>query len=373
MLRHLSLFLCHPNMLKTISHPKGLIFVIQVRIIYSKRMKSLPFFALLIISFNLFHGIALSQNLTGPEANLDQKIRAHHISREEFAYYQILNNKEHRLSTYRDDDLMLLSKIILLHHINESRRKYSVPSLKLNILASRVANKMSRKSCDNGFFGHWNLQGEKPYHRYAFAGGTDHVSENASALITTGRISPEFDNIVKLMENAHSGFMEEKAPNDGHKQTVIGPFHNYVGIGMASCPQGFRYYEEYLDRYLQFGPFQQTIKKGETAAIQFRLLDKKLYPYAIIGYYEPPLKLMTRDQINRLNSYNDFTEEIAFQLWPWEIPSPNRDGYITIRKRFNKKGLYYIQIYLSKEPYQGGRRASNRGKIQASGIVIKVE
>jgi hypothetical protein len=336
-------------------------------------MKIIPFFALLIVSFNLFHGIALFQNVPGPEVTLDQKIRAYHISREKFAYYQVLNNKEHRLGTYRDDDLMLLSKIILLQRINESREKYHVPSLKLDILASRVANKMSRESCDNGYYGHWNLAGERPYHRYAFAGGTDHLSENASALITTGRISPDFDDIVKLMENAHSGFMEEKAPDDGHKQTVIGPFHNYVGIGTAWCGQGFRYYEEYLDHYLQFGPFQQTIKKGETAAIQFRLLDKKLYPYVIIGYYEPPLKPMSRAQINRLNSYNDFTETIAFQLWPWEIPSANRDGYITLRKRFTKKGLYYIQVYLSKEPYQGGRRASSRGKIQASGIVIKVE
>jgi uncharacterized protein YkwD len=336
-------------------------------------MKIFSFFALLIVSFSLLHGIASSQNLPETEVTIGEKLHTYHISREEFAYYQILNNKEHRLSTYRDNDLMLLSKIILLHQINESRKKYHVPPLKLDILASRVANKMSRESCDDGYFGHWNLAGEKPYHRYAFAGGTDHVSENASALITTGRISPEFDDIVKLMENAHSGFMEEKAPNDGHKQTVIGPFHNYVGIGTASCLHGFRYYEEYLDRYLQFGPFQQIIKKGETASIQFRLLDKKLYPYAIIGYYEPPLKPMTRDQINQRNSYNDFTKEIAFQLWPWEIPYPNRDGYITIRKRMNKKGLYYIQIYLSKEPYQGGRRASNRGKIQASGIVIKVE
>lgn len=336
-------------------------------------MKIITFFVLLLVSLSLVNEKALSQNVISRKNEVDQKLRTYHISREEFGYYQILNNKEHRLSAYRDDDLMLLSKIILLHRINESREEYHAPPLKLDILASRVANQMSRESCDNGFFGHWNLEGEKPYHRYAFAGGTDHVSENASALFTTGRILPEFDDIVKLMENAHSGFMEEKAPNDGHKQTVIGPFHNYVGIGTAWCEHGFRYYEEYIDRYLQFRPFQQTIKKGETATIQFRLLDKNLYPYAVIGYYEPPLKPMTRDQINRKNSYSDFSKEIAFQLWPWEIPSVNRDGYITLWKRFNKKGLYYIQIYLSKEPYVSGRRATNRGKIQASGIVIMVK
>jgi len=336
-------------------------------------MKVIPYLIMLIICLNPFHDSVFAERFIGAKDTVDAQLRAYHISRKEYAYYQILNNKEHRLSAYRDDDLMLLSKIILLHRINDSREQYNVPSVKLDILASRVANKMSRESCENGFFGHWNMAGEKPYHRYAFAGGTDHVSENASALITSGSIASDFDNIVRLMENAHSGFMEEKAPNDGHKQTVIDPFHNYVGIGTASCAHGFRYYEEFLDRYLQVLPFQQTISSGETATIQFRLIDKKLYPYAIIAYYEPPLKSMSRDQINRQNSYNDFTKQIALQLWPWEIPPSNRDGYITIRKRLTKKGLYYIQIYLSKEPYQGGRSATNRGKIQASGIVIQVK
>ena len=52
-------------------------------------------------------------------------------------------------------------------------------AVKLDILASRVANKMCREAAENNFIGHWNLAGEKPYHRYAFAGGYDHVSENA--------------------------------------------------------------------------------------------------------------------------------------------------------------------------------------------------
>ena len=335
-------------------------------------MKLIRFYILFFVLILLAPNTVAANNLPAVKNTLAQKLRDYNISRKEFAYYQILNNKESRLSSYRDNDLMLLTKIILLHRINESREEYHVQPLKLDILASRVANKMSTESCDNEFFGHWNLEGEKPYHRYAFAGGTDHVSENASALITTGRISPEFDDVVKLMEHAHAGFMEEKAPNDGHKQTVINPFHNYVGIGTATCTHGFRYYEEYIDRYLQFLPFRETITKGETAEIQFRTLDKKLFPYAIIGYYEPPLKTMTSAQINRLNSYNDFTKQIEFQLWPWEIPSPNRDGFITLRKRLNKKGLYYIQIYLSKEAYKGGKVASNRGKIPASGVVIQV-
>ena len=336
-------------------------------------MKTILLLIILAASLTLSRYTALSQNVISRKPEIDKKLHDYHVSREEFAYYQILNNKEHRLSSYRDSDLMLLAKIILLHHINESREKYQVPPVKLDILASRVANRMSRESCDNDFFGHWNMAGEKPYHRYAFAGGTDHVSENASALITTSPISSSFDNLVRLMKRSHDGFMQEKAPNDGHKQTVIGPFHNYVGIGTATCANGYRYYEEYIDRYLQFSPFRDTLKRGETVNLQFRLRDKHLYPWVIIGYYEPPLQSMSRDQINRRNSYHDFSDEIAFQLWPLEIPSVNRKGYINFRKRLYKPGLYYIQIYLSKEPYRNGSRASNQGKIQGSGVVIIVQ
>ena len=51
----------------------------------------------------------------------------------------------------------------------------AVVDLGLDILASRVANMQSREAAANRFSGHWNMRGEKPYHRYAFAGGVDHV------------------------------------------------------------------------------------------------------------------------------------------------------------------------------------------------------
>jgi len=35
-----------------------------------------------------------------------------------------------------------------------------VQEVKLDILASRVANQMARKSAENNFTGHWNLAGE---------------------------------------------------------------------------------------------------------------------------------------------------------------------------------------------------------------------
>ena len=80
---------------------------------------------------------------------------------------------------------------------------------------------MCREAAENNYISHWNLAGEKPYHRYAFAGGYDHVSENAYREWTTGNYNNSHSEIFKKMESGHGSFMSERAPNDGHKKNII--------------------------------------------------------------------------------------------------------------------------------------------------------
>ncbi len=54
------------------------------------------------------------------------------------------------------------------------------------------------------------------------------------------------------MNSAHQQFMNEQAPYDGHKKNCINKFHNFVGIGHYLTENQFRYYEEFIDRYLDF-------------------------------------------------------------------------------------------------------------------------
>ena len=136
--------------------------------------------------------------------------------------------------------------------INISRKKYKADPVKLDILASRVANKMCREAGENDFIGHWNIAGEKPYQRYAFAGGYDHVSENAFGEWSSDNYNKSSSIISSMMKSGHEKFMSERAPNDGHKQTIIDKPHNYVGIGYFLAGKQFRYYEEFIDRYLEF-------------------------------------------------------------------------------------------------------------------------
>lgn len=136
----------------------------------------------------------------------------------EFLYYKSLNDNEQRYIEYKDSDEELLTKIMMLKYINISREHFNVNKLKLDILASRVANKMSFEAAQNNFMGHWNLNGEKPYHRYAIAGGNDHISENAAASWSSANFINNSSSALKLMKEAHNSFMAEKSPNDGHKK-----------------------------------------------------------------------------------------------------------------------------------------------------------
>ena len=144
-------------------------------------------------------------------------------------------------------DIHARAGITQVAYINKSRKRYKAQQVKLDILASRVANRMCREACENNFRGHWNMRGEKPYHRYALAGGLDHVAENASAKWSSREFDKNLAIYADFMKQAHDRFMAEKAPRDGHKRNCIRKQHNFVGLGTYLYKNQFRYYEEFID------------------------------------------------------------------------------------------------------------------------------
>jgi uncharacterized protein YkwD len=286
--------------------------------------------------------------------------------------YKELNNRELRLTEYKDNDESLSLKLKQLDIINKSRRKFKGNPVKLDILASRVANKMCREAAENNFVSHWNLAGEKPYHRYAFAGGYDHVAENASGEWTTGKFDISSAEILKKMESAHKSFMAERAPNDGHKKTVIDKTHNFVGIGFFGTDNQFRYYEEFIDRYLEFENIPPVLKVNESGSLTIKTGGSNFLYYLIAFREKYPVPLKP-EQLKKTGSYQDFSSEEYMKLTAWELAS-FRDGNVyIIPLKFAKEGLYYIHIYLDKKEIKKPSSLTTKGKIQGSGIVIKVE
>lgn len=286
-------------------------------------------------------------------------------------YYIKLNDAEERLPEFKDNREALELKLEQLEIINRSRRRFGAKPVKLDILASRVANKICREAADNEYIGHWNLAGEKPYLRYAFAGGYDHVSENAYAEWSKEYLENAPDEIAFMMKNGHETFMEERAPNDGHKQTVIAKDHNFVGIGYYLTGKQFRYYEEYIDRYFEFAKIPSEVKPGKRTTITV-MVPEKTFLYFMIVYYEKFPEPLTPKEISRRASYDDFTKDQYQQVYAWNLATYRNGTTYNIPLSFKKEGLYYIQIFSDKKEYTREVSLSTKGKTPYSGIVIRV-
>ena len=168
---------------------------------FKKTLKQLKFILIIIIILVcLPHSILPRQTTDIKKSDIDSYIK--------------LNNNELRLNEFKDNEEALRMKLTQLVIINRSRRKNGAGEVKLDILASRVANKICKEAAENKYISHWNIEGEKPYHRYAFAGGYDHVSENAFGEWTTVRYINSSATISEMMNKGHNSFMSERSPGD---------------------------------------------------------------------------------------------------------------------------------------------------------------
>ena len=281
------------------------------------------------------------------------------------------NETELRLIEFKDDEEALNLKVRQLDIINKSRKKFNAPPVKLDILASRVANKMCREAAENNYIGHWNMAGEKPYHRYAFAGGFDHVSENAFGEWSSDDYSVSPSKISSLMETGHNSFMAEKAPDDGHKKTIIDKAHNYVGIGYWLAGNQFRYYEEFIDRYLEFENIPKEVRIGDPFTITVKTSGKG-FLYFLMVYREMYPQPMTPSQIKKMGSYEDFTDDQYQKMYPWDLARYRNGTEYKIPLSFQQEGLYYFQIFTDKREITKSGSMNTKGKTPYSGIVIKV-
>jgi hypothetical protein len=272
---------------------------------------------------------------------------------------------------FKDNDEALKLKVLQLDIINRSRKRNNAPLVKLDILASRVANRMCREAAENDYIGHWNMAGEEPYLRYAFAGGYDHVTENAYGEKSSDNYSGSLSVIGSMMKTGHGKFMEERAPNDGHRKNIIDKSHNWVGIGFYLAGKQFRYYEEFIDRYFEFENIPSEMRAGEPFDITVRTNGRNFLYYVIIFRENLP-QPMTPAQISKRSHYNDYTNEVYKELVAWDLSRYRNGNAYKIPLVLTKEGLYYIQIFSDKKEITKPASFNTKGKTPESGIVIKV-
>jgi hypothetical protein len=325
---------------------------------FKKTWKQIKIFVILIVIL-----ICLPHSILPHRTDMDLK--------ENIESYLKQNEEEKRLKEFKDNDEALRLKIAQLDIINISRKRNNALPVKLDILASRVANKMCMEAAENEYLGHWNMAGEEPYLRYAFAGGYDHVSENAYGEWSSGNYIVTSQAIGSMMKQGHDKFMAEKAPDDGHKQTIIEKAHNFVGIGYYLKGKQFRYYEEFIDRYFEFENIPSELKVGEPCNITIKT-NGNSFLYFVMIYREDFPKPLTPAQISKKGSYRDYTEEEYKNIVAWDLSRYRNGTLYQIPLKFTKEGLYYIQIFSDKKELTKPGSLNTKGKTPASGIVIKV-
>ncbi len=290
----------------------------------------------------------------------------------ELTSYLKEDKEEKRLTDFRDSEEVLSIKLYQLDLINESRRKYKASALRLDILASRLANKNAAEASANQYISHWNLKGEKPYHRYAFAGGMDHITENIYYEQGSNVSGPYKQDVTVLLKNGHGSFMAEKPPYDGHKKACIDKGHTHVGIGYAIAGDVFSYYEEYVARYLTFIDVPDNLKVNESSLMIFKPIKEGKFPYFMVIYRDDLPTPKSPKELNKTGSYSDFTTDKTGTFLPWELTGLKRNGEYRIPLKFEKPGLYYLMVYLNDKEIVEQTGYNTAGLSPVSGVVIRV-
>ncbi|MGV8120052.1 MAG: CAP domain-containing protein [Candidatus Xenobiia bacterium LiM19] len=288
---------------------------------------------------------------------------------------KLQNEQEKRLWEYRDTDEILAIKLENLKIINRDRARFGALPVKIDILAGRVANRHCRDMALNAYMSHWNMKGEKPYHRYAFAGGTDHVSENLASVTANYPLPQAPPDLLKRMNESEDQFMAEPPGSDGHKLNVIRKSHTHVGIGLYLHEGEFRYAQEFLDRYTSFRGINTVVPKGGKVSMSGLVIPPDTGIYAVLVYREK-LTPMTVEQLNNTHSYSDYTDEKVFEIWPWDLSFNKESKTFDLTLDFNGKspGYYYVHMYFKKPvssiPYRMPSSADTTQAACATGIVL---
>lgn len=186
------------------------------------------------------------------------------------------------------DDLERIIKEIrnnILGMINEEREVEKVAPVALDELATEVATKHAWDLVRGKFTGHWGSDGLKPYHRYAFAGGTEATAENVSAADNTWSMKEQ--DLKQDTAYLHLRLYQEKPPNDGHRQTILNPEHTHVGIAVVVHELRLRLVELFISRYVDVKPVVPEAKPGATVSFAGKI---RVTPYRFNNlevHYEP--------------------------------------------------------------------------------------
>jgi len=256
------------------------------------------------------------------------------------------------------------AKVELFRVINAERAAAGAPPLAYDLLGAKVGDEFCRDAARNRTSGHWDLAGRPPYLRWALAGGVDHHAQNFAA---ESRHGFEFTEApVELLKKTHAAFMSEKAPDDGHRKTVLDPIWTHVGIGFSIVEGEMRMTEEFSRRVLEWAELPAgPVKAGKTAPVALKV-PRGWKIGAVEVAYEGFPKPMSRAEIAARRSYAMPPAWRTFRPYPpagtrWASGETgdfrqSAEGRIELTIPLDRgPGHYYVVVFASKGEPAGGK------------------
>lgn len=266
-------------------------------------------------------------------------------------------------------------KLALIEQINRDRQRHGLQPVQFDALASAVGDAHCREALQNGFGGHFGLDGSKPYQRYSRAGGYDGLAQNFSLAEWSGyKINDAF--ILNWARKLHKQMYEETPPFDGHRQNILRPEHNYCGIGLAFDETGMRMTEEFLNRYVVLETLpKQTLTLKEALDDTIWITGKTLRGEQVVSatiFYEPPPQPMSSEAINQTYAYGlpderlDLFEKLSDRYFYTNggtgdiiLDSHKRQFKFPLRFWKRRAGIYTVVVWVESASLKATFPATN--------------
>jgi len=225
-----------------------------------------------------------------------------------------------------------------LRRINRDRVQFDLAPVKLDSMASSVADAYCREQIRNGTTGHFTIDGQAPYMRYSFAGGDDGLSENAAAWSANYTFSDRA--LYEMMRRSEDAMMREVAPHDGHRRTILDPYATRVGIGIAWEGGEFRLTQEFLRHFVDWTrPLPRSASSKDPVLCSGHPVPGYSIE-AITVHHEPLPRPITAAAANAITTYS--------------LPDARREYLPRLPVRFTRMSNGTIQQV--RETYSDGRR-----------------
>jgi uncharacterized protein YkwD len=284
-------------------------------------------------------------------------------------------------------NLMALPKArdYMLKLVNADRAKFGIAPVAADQVANTAGQRHSDEIATIGYLSHWDIEGTKPDQGYTESGGRDCVSENVGALFSRASGTTPLESKFPLakdhmystteLEALEHAFMDEKPPNDGHRQQNLQPEHNKLGAGLSFSELNDQsrivVTQEFVDHYGDFNQIPGTIQRGTSFVLSGQLAEGIAIDTVSICR-EPSPTPMTISQLNAKPHFYDISglpiiDFHAGKSSELKIQQANsRTSFsinITVKDHW-EAGLYYVLIWATK------RGAKNRILISSRTIQL---